>query len=453
MFRGHSVGVEGDWASGEAEAAAPTHREIDRQLRRLARHRSGLDAEEARWLRCAEDQNSWRVLGYVHALEYLEEVFGYAPRTAQEKLRVARELGAMPALEAELESGSMQYSTVRALTRVATPETEASWIEKVQGCNLRQVEQMLSGHKKGDKPTDARDPTLVEHDVTWKLDAATSALLRETRRQLENELGHPVDDAIFIDMLCRRAIESVASADACDGAKRVSGPRTMIHMTTCRVCKSAVQHGAGVPVPVSREQLERAECDAIIVDDEHGKRATATIPPSMRRHVLARDEYRCRFPGCRSTRNLDAHHVKHRSDCGDHSSGNLATLCSGHHKLHHDGVITVNGDADEHLVFTRNGVVIRNEDERGLNGDGASSGAKPERNSASAGVTQPRSSARAGASRYRQVERDTLAKSALQLAGYRSSTATLAVERALAHVPAEASLEVLVKTALRHCSD
>jgi len=200
MFRDNSTGCDGDWASGAADTTS--HLEIDRQLRRLARRRAGLDAEEARWFRRAEEQNSWRALGYVHALEYLEEVFGYAPRTAQEKLRVARDLGELPAMEAALESGQMPYSIVRELSRVATPTTEATWIEKARGRNYRQVEQMLAGRKKGDAPTDAPDPALIEHEVTWRLDAATRALLRETRRELENELGHAIDDATFVEMLC-----------------------------------------------------------------------------------------------------------------------------------------------------------------------------------------------------------------------------------------------------------
>src|SRR6478735_6698722 len=242
MFRDNSVEGECDWASSAAESTTPNHQEIDRQLRRLAKQRAGLDAEEARWLRRAEQSDSWRALGYVHALEYLEEVFGYAPRTAQEKLRVAKELGELPALEAELDAGNMPYSIVRELTRVATPETEGGWIEKARGRNYRQVEQMLAGHKKGDKPTDAPDPTLIEHDVTWKLDAATRALLRETRRHLEVELGHTLDDATFVDILCRRATDDAQALGIDDAAepgggggdsKRAPRPRTMIHLTTC----------------------------------------------------------------------------------------------------------------------------------------------------------------------------------------------------------------------------
>src|SRR5690606_4446683 len=104
------------------------YREIDRELRRIAKRRAGLDVEEARWLREAEKQRVWRKLGFSTALEYLEDVFGYAPRTAMERLRVARELAELPALEAELRQGALPWSAVRELSRVMTPHTEAAWL-------------------------------------------------------------------------------------------------------------------------------------------------------------------------------------------------------------------------------------------------------------------------------------------------------------------------------------
>jgi hypothetical protein len=451
MFRDNSVECEGDWASTAGSADTTTsHQEIDRQLRRLAKQRAGLDAEEARWLRRADAQGSWRALGYVHALEYLEDVFGYAPRTAQEKLRVAKELGDLSALEAELEAGHLPYSIVRELTRIATARTEAAWIESARGRNYRQVEQMLAGRKKGDDPTDAPDPSLIEHNVTWKLDAARRALLRETRRQLENELGHAVDDATFVEMLCRRATEDVAS----HRVGEVPRPRVMNHITTCRSCKKVVQYGAGVPFELTGEQIDRAACDAIVVDDERGKRAASKIPAATRRRVFERDGYRCRFPGCRSTRNLDIHHLDHQAHGGDHRSGNLGTLCVGHHVLNHDGVITISGDADGELVFMRNGAVIRAE------GDVAMPTADevPAKTARAAGIAViPRSRAETAdehrtSSRYREVERNTLAKAALQQSGFKAAVASRAVERALDVVPREASLEALLKEAFRHCS-
>src|SRR5262245_63082036 len=108
--------------------ARPDWRAVDRALRDIASRRAALDAEEVRWLREAEALQIWRPLGMVSALDYLERVLGYAPRTAQDRLRVARALGALPQLTAALASGQLLISAVRELSRVATPSTEAAWI-------------------------------------------------------------------------------------------------------------------------------------------------------------------------------------------------------------------------------------------------------------------------------------------------------------------------------------
>jgi hypothetical protein len=63
------------------------------------------------------------------------------------------------------------------------------------------------------------------------------------------------------------------------------------------------------------------------------------------------------------------------------------------------------------------------------------------------------SSGRDVGSRYRQVERDTLAKTAIKQAGYKPTIAARAVERATGRVPADAPLEVLLKEAFRHCDE
>src|SRR5215510_153626 len=95
-------------------------RVVDRALRSIAARRAALDADEARWLREAEALQIWRQLGMVNAIDYMERVLGYAPRAAQERLRVARALAGLPSLEQALASGELSFSAVRELTRVAT---------------------------------------------------------------------------------------------------------------------------------------------------------------------------------------------------------------------------------------------------------------------------------------------------------------------------------------------
>ena len=60
--------------------------------------------------------------------------------------------------------------------------------------------------------------------------------------------------------------------------------------------------------------------------------AARDIPPATRRYVMWRDGG-CVIGGCNSRYRLQPHHVRHRSDHGDHDPDNLATLCWFHHHV------------------------------------------------------------------------------------------------------------------------
>jgi hypothetical protein len=81
-------------------------------------------------------------------------------------------------------------------------------------------------------------------------------------------------------------------------------------------------------------------------------RVTASVPPATRRKVLRRDHSTCRAPGCRSSRNVDIHHITPRAAGGGHTPANLVTLCEAHHLALHEGTLLIAGSAPD-LVFTR----------------------------------------------------------------------------------------------------
>ena len=80
------------------------------------------------------------------------------------------------------------------------------------------------------------------------------------------------------------------------------------------------------------------------------KRATQTIPPRTRREVLRR-QGTCAVHGCRNSRYRHVHHVKPRSEGGDHTAALLVALCHRHHGAVHAGTLVVSGDADVRFVF------------------------------------------------------------------------------------------------------
>ena len=116
----------------------------------LARQRAGLDFEEGRWLLAARRAKAHQQLGYGSFTEYIERLFGYAPRVTHDKLRVAQALETLPELARELREGGLSFSQVRELTRVATADTEKAWLDRARGCTSRQVERLVSGHRPGD---------------------------------------------------------------------------------------------------------------------------------------------------------------------------------------------------------------------------------------------------------------------------------------------------------------
>ena len=93
---------------------------------------------------------------------------------------------------------------------------------------------------------------------------------------------------------------------------------------------------------VSAEAARRVACDAGAVVMRHAAdgsvldvgRKTRTIPPALRRALLARDR-QCRFPGC-NARRCDAHHVQHWADGGATRLDNLVLLCRRHHRAVHE---------------------------------------------------------------------------------------------------------------------
>jgi 5-methylcytosine-specific restriction endonuclease McrA len=90
---------------------------------------------------------------------------------------------------------------------------------------------------------------------------------------------------------------------------------------------------------IGGRQLGHADCERIACDAAEstpGERNQTTIPPRVRRAVLARDRHRCRAPGCGRTRFLEVHHLKPRSRGGTNDPANLITLCAACHRLWHE---------------------------------------------------------------------------------------------------------------------
>ncbi|HEY5944245.1 MAG TPA: HNH endonuclease [Kofleriaceae bacterium] len=225
-------------------------------MRRIVKARGALDAQEATALREADALRLWRHYGYSSLLEYMEMEMGYTPRAALERLRVAKAIEELPVIAEKMEQGDLSFSAARELTRVATAETEGEWLAAAEDKNLRQVEDMVSGRKPGDKPTDRADPKLRTRPMRFDaIDDETRALVFQARQIVEREHGERLSDGAFLRMLGRIVIDGVVSPER-------TKPPYQIAVTLCEQCKRGWQDGGGMTVEMSPPALEVALCDA-----------------------------------------------------------------------------------------------------------------------------------------------------------------------------------------------
>ena len=102
-------------------------------------------------IRQFDQQGGWQAGGFHSCAHWLSWRTGLAPGAAREKVRVAQALAALPLISAAMQRGQVSYSKVRALTRVATPESEAALLDVALAGTAVHVEQVTRAWRRVDR--------------------------------------------------------------------------------------------------------------------------------------------------------------------------------------------------------------------------------------------------------------------------------------------------------------
>jgi hypothetical protein len=119
----------------------------------------GWDAATARLLdliREFDARGGWNN-GFRSCAAWLSWRVGLDLGAARERVRVARALAMLPLLAEALARGELSYAKVRALTRVATPETEARLLAVGRAGTAAHVERIVRGWRRVDRQAEARE--------------------------------------------------------------------------------------------------------------------------------------------------------------------------------------------------------------------------------------------------------------------------------------------------------
>jgi hypothetical protein len=342
---------------------------------------------------------------------------------------------------------------LRELTRVATPETEDAWRDAAAGKNVRQIEELVAGHQRGDHPEDPADPFVRRYPVRFDLSADVFARLRQVQAALADEHGGRLDDDRLFTALCDAILDATTSGEPSGRAK------FQVAVTVCERCKQGWQEGAGAKIAIDAAAVERALCDAQHIGDLDvavPTRATQDIPPSVARLVWRRDGGRCQTPGCRSARGLEIHHIVRRADGGTHDPSNLRIQCSACHLALHRGTLEISGSRDE-LVVTRPNAPTshvgpnphQSHVESNRTHDARVESSLPKGSSTEPGATA--STSNASRTTLDTAITRTQARDALVGLGWKPHIARAAVDEAIAVCGSNTSLEVLIRESLRRC--
>src|SRR5213596_1749120 len=133
-------------------------RTLDRLGDEIAELSDHLDAATARLLdliREFDAREGWNT-GFSSCAAWLAWRVGFAPGAAREHVRVARALGTLPLPAHALARGELSYAKVRALTRVAIPETEERLLKVGRAGTAEHVERIVRGWRRVDRMAEAK---------------------------------------------------------------------------------------------------------------------------------------------------------------------------------------------------------------------------------------------------------------------------------------------------------
>jgi hypothetical protein len=320
--------------------------------------------------------------GFLSCAHWLSWRTGIAPGAAREKVRVARALESLPKLSDAMRHGRLSYAKVRAVTRVATPENEAQFLELALHGTAAQMEKIVRAWRRADRIEEALEERerhehrkldlWIDDDGSWvvrgRLDPEVGAvLMRAIDAAAEALYGRRTDPSMSAPQRRADAIGLIAEQSLANGAtpvRRADRFRVVLHVDgdALRADVSDVResrdgrlgHSVLDGQRVSAETSRRLACDAAVTrtttaDDDTIRSRTRTIPPAIRRALEQRDRG-CRFPGC-GLRFCDAHHVQHWADGGATRLDNLVLLCRRHHRAVHEDGFRVVIDADGDVAF------------------------------------------------------------------------------------------------------
>ena len=290
------------------------------------------------------DENGyWGGPGLASCAHWLNFKCGMGMNAARERVRVARALAELPKISAAFEAGTLSYSKVRAMTRVAAPENEDFLLNIARHGTAYHVETLVRKYRRVQmqRDVDTANGIHITRELTyyWDEDGALvfhgrlpaeqgALILKALEMQMENDFREPSPGDVSAETSQESEARSPIAARRADALAEIaetymnSGPvanssadryQVIVHVGEDSTWLDDGPH-------VSAETSSRLGCDCSVIHVQESDEAeplsigrrSRLVPPAIRR-ALRLSEVGCRFPGCTRRHFVDAHHFEHWS--------------------------------------------------------------------------------------------------------------------------------------------
>jgi Domain of unknown function (DUF222)/HNH endonuclease len=310
---------------------------------------------------------------------------GVSPGRARRLVRMARALHALPVTNRLFHAGELGEDQTALIVRHTDAEHDAQVADLACSLTVPQLRRVLPSvpRKEPDHPDGTSDDDEVGEpagrcrrsvrfahgdDGMWwcsvRLPSDQGALVQkalEVGRDHEFRLRHPdheeagfrgdPGDIAWADGLLRVAQAGLDGLDVATAAGRPPGERSQVilHLDADHEVPPRLHLGPMLPTDIG----DYLSCDASVryLLLRHGQpvamgRRERTVNPRLRTIIEHRDGG-CRVPGCGQARWLHVHHLRHWTNGGRTDPDNLFALCPAHHRMVHQGLLSIDGNPTE----------------------------------------------------------------------------------------------------------
>lgn len=341
---------------------------LDQQVRALAGAMARHELELSQLLLRFHRADGWRKLGYATEAQFARERLGQSRSSLVARRTLALRLESLPSVSAALGTAQIGVEAALQLVRIATPKTEAAWIERARKRTIKHLREEVSAALMAVRLAGEIDCLPPENDEMAAVHALEQAVV-------SGRLGLPANDGQAAD----------GSGPAASPRRLLAEPGSEPRRAWCLMLASLTawlgggfQMSAAIPSPTAPRVCSSAGRVTLRLRMARetytwwrGLEAQARrwLPPGMSwlrflclsvwqawRHLLGtrvayghiyiRDRFRCTSPVC-NRRDVTPHHLQFRSAGGSDDPSNLAGACTWCHLCGlHGGRIRAVGPAD-----------------------------------------------------------------------------------------------------------